>query len=198
MRLRPVLALILAVLPVCTAHFALAQVVHAATDGTLPFAIGGGYSSYDVDWGHGRMSGAAVWADYTPRWIPVRLNGLGIEAEGRDIAFGHSSSQPSNFREATAGGGVLYTWRHFRTFRPYGKFIVGYGSIDFRVANPSYNHDTRTVGSLGVGFEYRIFKRLWLRADYEYQEWPNLFGHTLDPQGFTLGASYHFNRLRFR
>jgi hypothetical protein len=194
MRLKIYFALLLAALPFCAAHVLLAQAAPAARDGSLPLAIGGGLSSYDVDWGSGRMLGGTVWADYTPSWLPARLRGLGVEAEARDISLEHSPSQPSNFREATMGGGPIYTWRHFRNFHPYGKGIASFGIINFGPPNSSYNYDSRTVLSAGVGFEYRVYRNVWARADYEYQDWPQLFGHILDPQGFTVGASYHFSR----
>jgi opacity protein-like surface antigen len=92
------------------------------------------------------------------------------------------------------GGGPIYIWRHFRNFHPYGKGIVSFGVIDFRIPNSTYNYDSRTVLSAGIGFEYRAYRNVWARADYEYQDWPHLFGQTLDPQGFTVGASYHFSR----
>jgi hypothetical protein len=48
-----------------------------------------------------------------------------------------------------------------------------------------------------MGLEYHAIHRLWVRADYEYQIWPNLLGdgRNLDPQGFTLGVSYDFRSL---
>ena len=195
MHLKLFLIPIIAAFPFCAAHFLLAQAVPAAKDGSQSLAIGGGLSSYDVDWGHGRMLGATVWADYTPGWLPARLRGLGIEAEARDISLGPSSSQPSNFREATAGGGPIYFWRHFRNFHPYGKGNASFGVMNFRIPNTTYDHDSRTVFSAGVGFEYRAYRNVWARADYEYQAWPDFFGgKTMDPQGFTVGASYHFSR----
>jgi opacity protein-like surface antigen len=195
MRLKPFYVLLFAAFPLCAAHVLLAQAAPSANDGTRPLAIGGGISNYDVDWGHGRMLGATVWADYTPSWLPARLRGLGIEAEARDISLHHSSSQPSNLREATMGGGPIYVWRHFRSFHPYFKGIASFGILDFKTRDPNYNYDSRTVLSAGGGFEYRVYRNLWARADYEYQDWPQLFGgQTLDPQGFTVGASYHFSR----
>jgi len=195
MRLKPFYVLLFAAFPLCAAHVLLAQAAPSANDGTRPLAIGGGISNYDVDWGHGRMLGATVWADYTPSWLPARLRGLGIEAEARDISLNHSSSQPSNLREATMGGGPIYVWRHFRSFHPYFKGMASFGILDFKSRDPNYNYDSRTVLSAGGGFEYRVYRNLWARADYEYQDWPQLFGgQTLDPQGFTVGASYHFSR----
>jgi opacity protein-like surface antigen len=50
----------------------------------------------------------------------------------------------------------------------------------------------------GGGIDYRAFGNVWLRADYEYQDWPNIFGkgYDLDPQGVTVGAMYEFGNHR--
>jgi hypothetical protein len=47
-----------------------------------------------------------------------------------------------------------------------------------------------------------VIPRLWVRADYEHQSWPDFFKATkpagrLDSQGFTVGAVYHFGRSHF-
>ncbi len=170
------------------------QVVPQAQAGNgHSFSIGVGPSSYDVDWGHGRMLGGTVWADWHPSREPALLHGLGLELEARDISLNHSSTQPSNYREDTAGGGPIYSWSHFKNFRPYGKFLIEYGSMDFKIlATPTYTHDTRGLYAPGLGFDYRVFGNFWARADYEYQIWQPMFGHTPDPQGFTVGVEYAF------
>lgn len=185
--LSPILAvsLLTAVAPI------FSQVAPQAHEGRLPFSVGAGVSTFDVDWGHGRMLGGTLWADWHPGMLPSFLNGLGLEIEARDISLDRGD-KPSNYREDTAGGGPIYTWRRYRNFRPYGKYLIQFGSIDFRVSNPAYTHDTRTVSAPGLGFEFRLFKNIWARADYEYQFWPSLLGGTADPQGFTFGASYDF------
>ena len=103
-------------------------------------------------------------------------------------------------RHDTAEGGPTYTWRRLRKFQPYGKYLMGIGSIDFDPlpgAPPTYTHDTRTIYAPGGGAQYRVFKSLWVRGDYEYQFWPNLFGaHSLNPNGFTIGAMYDFGGRR--
>ena len=173
---------------------AFSQVVPSAQRRSLPLELGGGISSFDVDWGHGRMLGGTLWGDWYPEQLPAFLHGLGIEAEARDISF-NRGTHPSNFREDTGGGGPIYTWRHYQNFQPYVKYLIEFGSIDFRISSiPTYTHDTRQVYSPGIGFEYHVFKGVWARADYEYQFWPNLFGQTLNPQGFTFGATYRFFR----
>jgi hypothetical protein len=159
----------------------------------LPLVVGVGPSSYDVDWGRGRMLGATLWADWYPKWVPRMINGLGLEFEARDISLNRSDTQP-NLRQDTVGGGPIYTWRHFPKMHPYVKYLISYGSIDFTTPNPAYTHDTRTVKAPGLGFEYRVYHQYWVRADYEYQTWQPLYNGTLKPQGFTLGVSYDFLR----
>ena len=170
------------------------QVAPAARQGSALLSVGVGPSSYDVDWGHGRMLGGTLWVDAHPR-MPSLLDGLGMEVEARDISLNHSTSQPSNFRQDTLGGGPIYTWNHYRNFRPYGKFLVDFGSIDFSTTGP-YRHDTRTVYAPGFGFQYRVYRNLWARADYEYQWWQTILGGTPDPQGFTIGVTYDVASFR--
>ncbi len=172
----------------------LSQVVPQAQVGSgQTFSIGVGPANYDVDWGHGRMFGGTIWADWYPSQVPRSLHGLGIEAEARDISLNRSSTQPSNLREDTIGGGPIYSWPHFRNFRPYGKALVEFGSMDFQIHRlPSYTHDSRALFAPGLGFDYRVFRSIWARADYEYQIWGTLFAHTPDPQGFTVGVAYAF------
>lgn len=126
-----------------------------------------------------------------------------MDAEVRDIEFGRPNTVSPNFKLVTGSGGPIYTVRRFRNFQPYGKWLFGLGSFDFHVRDPYYTHDTRTVFAPGGGFLYRLHHHLWVRADYEYQFWPDLFpnknnphGGTLDPQGFTLGFSYDFKPIR--
>jgi opacity protein-like surface antigen len=170
---------------------AFSQVVPAATEGGLPISAGGGISSYDVDWGHGRMLGTTLWIDYAPGFLPPVLRGLGIEAEARDISFDRGT-HTSNFRQDTAEGGPIYTWHHYPNFYPYVKGLLGIASIDFVSATPDYKHDSRAILAMGGGVETRVYHHVWIRADYEYQMWQNLLGGNLDPQGFTLGVKYDF------
>lgn len=177
----------------------VSQVVPSAHAGSgQAFTVGVGPSSYDVDWGHGRMLGGTIWADWHPNRVPRLLQGIGLEAEARDISLDHSSSQPSNYRQDTIEGGPIYSWPHYRSFRPYVKFLIGYGNMDFTVKNPDYTHDSRTVYAPGGGFDVRAYGPIWARVDYEYQSWPNLLGHTSDPQGFTVGVAYAFGGGGFR
>jgi opacity protein-like surface antigen len=206
MHLKPYLGLALGALFVCAISPAPAQTAADATEQPFPFAVGAGFSAFNPDFGHGHLLGGTLWIDYTPPIAPWFLRGIGIEAAARDLNYGRSASQSSNLRQDIAEGGLKYSWQHFRSFRPYGKFMMGYGNTDYDSSlNPTQPfkryHDSRTISAIGGGMEYRISRRVWLRADYEYQFWPNFFKHQdptlpagqLNPQGFTIGAMYHFN-----
>jgi opacity protein-like surface antigen len=173
-------------LPVCS------QVSPAANQGGVPIVVGAGFSDFSIDWGPGkRMEGVSAWADWYPYRLPTALHGLGIELEGRDIDFGRPSGI-SRMRQATGMGGAIYSWNRYRNFRPYAKFLAGVGSIDFPPLG-AYSHDSFLAFAPGGGVEYRAWRHVWIRGDYEYQYWRQVFGpHDLTPTGFTIGASYDF------
>ncbi|HEY1901588.1 MAG TPA: outer membrane beta-barrel protein [Terracidiphilus sp.] len=208
-----------AALLVAAAIPALAQVAPSAEAGGLPIVAGAGVSRFNLDWGHdpfGRvryMEGVTVWFDWNLTHLPgpSLLRGLGVELEGRDIDFGLPASLSNaelydtgtNMRQDTGLGGAIYTWRHFARVRPYGKALAGLGSIDFPplpASPPTYRHDNRTITAYGAGADIRAWRSVWVRADWEYQFWPGLFGspHSLTPNGITVGAVYDFNGLRRR
>jgi hypothetical protein len=170
---------------------AFSQAVPAYQRNTLDLSIGAGASSYDVDWGHGRMYGITVWADWYPQSMPKALHGLGVEAEARDISFDRHLPPQFNLRQDTAGAGPIFAWRHFRYFHPYAKYLISYGRYDFS-PTPTGSHASLALWAPGAGFEIRIFRPIWLRGDYEYQTWQKLFGKTPNPQGITAGIAYNF------
>jgi hypothetical protein len=172
-------------------------------------AIGAGFSGFNPDDGHGHILGGTLWIDYTFPRMPHYLNGIGLEAEGRDLNYGRSATLVPALRQDIAAGGVIYSWPRYRNFRPYGKFLMGYGNADeedTKITPPGFWTDSRTITCMGGGLELRAYRAIWLRADYEYQIWPDFYKHPaygippvaapaglLNPQGFTVGAMYHFN-----
>ena len=205
--------LILAAIP------GLGQVVPSAEQGGLPLVAGVGVSGFNMDWGHdafGRtryMEGVTLWIDWNLTKLPGPsiLRGLGVEVEGRDIHFGLPASLSNaelhdtgtNMRQDTGLGGVIYHWRHYARVRPYGKALAGLGSLDFPplpASPPTYRHDNRTITAFGAGADVHAWRSVWVRADWEYQFWPGLFGspHDLTPTGITVGAVYDFNGIRRR
>jgi opacity protein-like surface antigen len=187
--------LVLAVLFAALAVPTSSQVAPAATGGTgtgLAIAVGAGVSDYKMDFGPGHEWGGTLWFDANLNSLPSYLQGLGVEIEARDLSLDRGPLLPNNFRTDTLSGGFKYSWRHFHNVRPYIKLLGSYGSLD--VTKTGY-HFTWVEWAPGGGVEYRPFGRLWLRADYEYQVWPNIFanGYDFDPQGFTVGAVCEFH-----
>lgn len=176
------------------------QATPGAAKGGLPIVIGVGFSDFNTEMFTKRMEGTTMWGELNLYHGPSFLRGFGIEAEVRDLD--HGQPQGQNLRQVTAGGGPVYTWRHFRNYHPYGKFLVDFAAMD-HLKGPNfpswYTGDTWTAYAWGGGIEYRAWADVWVRADYEYQFWrvgftnPNSF---LNPQGFTVGASYDFQHIR--
>jgi opacity protein-like surface antigen len=200
MLLKLSLKLALFSLILCTSSSAFSQIASAASQRRYPIAVGVGLSDFSLDWGQdSRMEGITAWVDTGIPFAPRVLSGFGIEVEARDININRPSSI-SRMRQDTLAVGPTYTLRHYRRFQPYAKYLFGIASIDFPQspsASRQYTHDTRTLYAPGGGAQYRVFNSLWVRGDYEYQFWPELFGaHSLNPNGFTIGAMYDFDRRR--
>lgn len=190
MKLFPRLFLI--ALLVVAASPMFAQVTPSATKGgaQVGLVVGVGYSNYSMDWGSERMSGITAWADLYP--LPGALRDLGFEIEGRDINY---NRDVPNLREDTGQFGAIYSFSHFAKIHPYGKFLAGIGSMDFPAfpGLPNYKHDTFLVTTPGGGIQVQAAGHLWVRADYEYQQWHNVFGpNSSNPNGFTIGAQWDF------
>jgi opacity protein-like surface antigen len=175
---------ILSTLPV------FAQVAPAAKVNGLPLSVGFGVSDYDLDYGHwGRMIGLNATVDYDV------FHGLGIEAEGTSI-FLDKPAGLVRMKQDTIKGGAIYKYHPVFHIKPFVKGLVGLSSIDFPSHNPLYTHDTYSMFALGGGAEYRVWKTLYIRGDYEYQWWPNFQGpRALNPNGFTIGGEYYLRGL---
>ncbi len=201
-RMRPYVALAFVTLLTCATYPAFAQAVPAATEGRSPWAIGAGISGYNSDYHDSRLLGGTLWIDYTFTRVPSFLQGLSMEVEARDLNYDRTAKNESALRQDTAGGGLIYSWRHFNKLRPYAKLLAEYGNCEYGEKGGkkgSRGHDSRNFLGVGGGVEYLVTPRLWLRADYEYQSWPDFAGTPsgrLKPQGITVGAMYHFGSPR--
>ncbi len=185
----------LAVVFVSAAIPSFSQVAPDANALSIPLTVGVGYSSYATDWS-GRLEGPTLWVDWKLDRGPAFIHGLGLEMEARDLNYGRSVPK---LRMDTLSGGAVYTFPHLHRFNPYVKFLIGYGSIDFEVAQPNYSHDTRTVYTPAGGLDYRVFRNVIVRGNYDYQFWPDLFNHhALNPTGLTVGVSYDLGGIRER
>ena len=189
------------------------QSAPAAIQSSWRLDAGGGVSAYHDDFfGSGIMEGATAWIDVYPNRGPHFLRPLGVEVEGRSTIFGGPQPNPvcpslnTTTGEVTYGGGPIYEWRHFKNFTPYGKVLWEQGIVDFNVHVHDYSRDNRSLWAPGVGFEYRVWRHVSIRADYEHQWWQRLFenhqipgtGIAIQPRGITLGAVYQFNCVHLR
>ena len=201
MQRKPIPGIILTLLLTLSASFLHAQSVPSADTRNYPFSVGAGISGFNMDFMppsfQGQMLGVGAWADWQPNRLPYLLQGLGIQAEAHLTTGARSQilvDLEPNSRELTVGGGPIYQVRHWRNFRPYVKGSYQYGTIHFTNSDPSYTRDDRAVKSVGGGVDFRAPFHLWLRTEYEYQQWPHLFNYDHHPQIVSIGLVYRFSR----
>jgi opacity protein-like surface antigen len=164
--------------------------------------VGAGFTDFANGMTNDRNESYAVWADWKPNIGPSVLKNLGVEAEFRTYKYDQVGSHQLN--QTTYGGGPIYTLQRWSNIHPYGKFLINYAQMDYVnvwVRPVTYPQPSWVTYSPGGGVEYRVWGNLWVREDYEYQFWRiNIKpgdNHYLNPNGFTIGASYDFGRHRF-
>lgn len=196
MRRRSVFILLLSLLIMGSASRLVAQVQYSAREGKLPLSVGFGVADFSDDWGtrNPRQVGLTLWIDWRLPHMPRQLQGLGLEFEGRDVNYATPDYLPGH-RMTTGLAGPMYQWRREHRVRPYAKYLLGIGNLDFP-GSCCYQQDTRTVFAPAAGADVRLLGRLSARGEYEYQFWHAIFGpHDLNPQGFTFGIVYDLGRL---
>lgn len=170
----------------------LGQVAPAATAGNANFSVGGGIDYWQGDWKGVNRFGPSAWFS-TGIW-----KDLGINLEGHSMILGGGVPSPG-YKYYVGEAGPMYTFHHFRNIQPYVKAEAGFAGLTWPHKPVStYHHDTRITWSYGGGVEFRTCKHLWTRVDYTYDNFPDLLSpvtllhHTLNPNGFAFGPSYHF------
>ena len=174
-----------------------AQVTYSAREGKLPLTVGFGIADFSDDWGtrNPRQVGLTLWIDWRLPHMPRQLSGLGLEFEGRDVNYATPDYLPGH-RMTTGLAGPMYQWRREHRIRPYAKYLMGIGNIDFPNGT-NYQQDTRAIFAPAGGADVRLIGRLSDRGEYEYQFWHQIFGpHDLTPQGFTFGVVYDLGRIQ--
>ena len=111
---------------------------------------------------------------------------IGVEGEF------HFVKDSSDLYEKTYEVGGRY-FRTYRKFVPYGKVMYGRGVFNFPPlgdgfrANLAYN-----LVAAGIGVDYKVKRYVYVRADWEYQNWFGFQNSSLSPSILTIGAAYHF------
>ena len=198
MRSKLVLAalIFLSILPVA------AQVAPTVKISGLPLGVGVGLTDYDTDYYRpflpswsGREIGASAWVDYS------LFRGLGVEAKGTYISSGGPTPVAGydyinkDLNEATLKGGLIYKYhRQFLKLRPFVTGEAGVAKINFPSTN-YYTNDNYTLYSLGGGVEYRAWNTIFVRANYDWEDWLNFRQGKLNPNGFTIGATYYLRGI---
>jgi hypothetical protein len=169
---------------------AWAQTVPSAYGPAHPLWVGADYSNIAASFPYQssqRLVGAGVFAD-------VKLYGhIGLEGDVRFMRFG--GFQGSTESSYLAGPKANFFARG--RFLPYGKLLVGLGKIHYPFEIGDANYCALAPGG-GLGF--RLSRHWMLRADYEYQIWPNSpeYGnepkHELTPNGLQVGVAYRVFR----
>jgi hypothetical protein len=157
-----------------------AQVAPSATADSFTLTAGGLGSIFQPDYaGEGIAQTSPNDLYGVGAYVDARVNRwVGIEGEARWLRY--NTYLGINENTYLVGPRVpILTYHHLT---PYGKFLVGMGNGSFLTGNTF-------VLSYGGGVDYRLSRRLILRAfDFEYQQWkvtPTIF-----PYGGSVGISY--------
>ena len=187
---RIVLPVALVAATLCLAIPASGQVVAAGYQDNPRFWLGAEYSNMDASFpyqSNQRISGIGGFAD-------LNLKGrVGLEGDARLLRFGGFESST----ETSYLFGPKFLFRNFGRFKPYVKGLIGVGRIHypFQIGDASY-----FAVAPGGGVSYKLSDRFAIRAEYEYQFWPDSPGYTnephheLTPNGINVGFSYCVRR----
>jgi len=144
-------------------------------------AVGGEFSAFQADYGKRVLTGATIFADVNPTWR------IGFEAEARYLRYNtYENVTETNF---LAGPRVMI---RPGPLRPYVKFLVGAGKINFPF---HYAQGTYLAYAPGAGLDYLLNDRFTIRVvDLEYQFWPDFSPYGgLHPYGVSAGISFRLN-----
>jgi hypothetical protein len=164
-----------------------AQAVYDAQRPPLSLTIGGSFSYFDAAYGGYKVMGTVGSVNFSP----ILWDHVSLQAEGRWLTLNASQG----FAEYNYLAGPLYriNLSEHRGLHPYIKGLIGEGIVDF----PNHlAYGRYFVLTPGGGVDLTLNRRWRLRADYEYQIWPQAPGipgqsaATMKPNGVTVGFTY--------
>jgi hypothetical protein len=160
-----------------------ASILYAQSEATavkrLDLKVGGSFATANSDYG-GRYNGGAAYinADFLPH--------IGVEGEF------HFVKDSSDLYEKTYEVGGRY-FRAYRKFIPYGKVMYGRGVFNFPALPSGFRPNLAyNLVAGGIGTDYRVRPYLYVRADWEYQNWLGFQNSSLSPSILSVGAAYRF------
>jgi opacity protein-like surface antigen len=162
-----------------------AQATAAATRGGIAQA-GAAYTVSNEDQYPGRhLQGLTLYGTFDLN------NHIGVEG---NVHLASIFKSYFDYKENSYNAGLRWA-QHYRKFTPYAKGLVGFGHAT--APSPTQIVGGSTPGTyflfaLGGGLDYGLSEKINLRADFEYQRWPNFPPHGLTPPLFSVGAAYRF------
>ena len=166
--------------------------------------VGIQFSTFNPDYGCSKNSPLSCWSNQLFGISPYvttkhfLFNRIGAEGEAR---FLHWRGPASGFTQsAYLAGPEIGILRH-NQFSFNGKVLIG----EARLTLPAgwSGAGTYFAYAPGADLDYRLTRRLCLRADYEFQVWPSFEAIRtstttgkggLTPNGLSIGVSYAFLR----
>jgi Outer membrane protein beta-barrel domain len=161
-----------------------ASILHAQASPTASRAadlkIGGGFTNSGTDYLPNRVNGGMGYFNYDfhPHY--------GIEGN-----FHFIKDSPSNIYQKTYEIGGRY-YRTYGKWVPYGKVLYGRGVFNFASGGVTYANLAYNLVAGGVGVDYKALPYLYVRGDFEFQNWFGFPQSSLRPNLLTIGAAYHF------
>jgi opacity protein-like surface antigen len=162
-----------------------AQATAAATRGGIAQA-GAAYTVSNEDQYPGRhLQGLTLYGTFDLN------NHIGVEG---NVHLASIFKSYFDYKENSYNAGLRWA-QHYRKFTPYANGLVGFGHAT--APSPTQIVGGSTPGTyflfaLGGGLDYGLSEKINLRADFEYQRWPNFPPHGLTPPLFSVGAAYRF------
>ncbi|MGB6688074.1 MAG: outer membrane beta-barrel protein [Terracidiphilus sp.] len=155
-----------------------AQVAPSAVRRQFTVTAGGLGSLFRTDYGSNNLFGVGAFVDVKfTRWVQA-------EAEGRWLRF----NQAEDVWQDNYLIGPRVPIHTFGRITPYGKVLVGMGSMNFQY---NYAYGRFTDIAYGGGLDVQLTRRIAVRPiDFEYQQWPHWVDGALYPWGFSAGVSY--------
>ncbi|HEX4156289.1 MAG TPA: outer membrane beta-barrel protein [Acidobacteriaceae bacterium] len=163
-----------------------AQATAAATRGGMA-QVGVAYTTSNQDEFKQRLQGVTIYGTFDLN------NNFGLEG---DVHMMSILKSYYSYTESSYDVGLRYV-RHYRSFSPYAKGLIGFGHSQTPSPNEIYGGNTPgtyMLFALGGGLDYGLTNKINIRiVDFEYQRWPNFPPHGLTPAPVSFGIAY---RLR--